>query len=495
MRLKILSLLCLFIFQTSYASTLTVKNFLERPKLVVVLIIDQFRSDYLTRFPEEFIPAQQNGKLGGFQFLMQKSAYFPFGDYNILQSMTCPGHSMILTGSYPVMTGIPMNEWIDRKTKKEIYCVDDEKDGVSPRNLRTSTLSDEYLNAGFPSQIFSVALKDRSSVMLAGHRAEHVYWFDAKKTAWTSSTYYQKGIPQWVSEHNQKLDPNIKQVNAKPEGVSWTIDLAALAIEKLKLGQQKQTDFLFISLSTHDTVGHQFGPNSKEIKSITLHEDKEIARLLNILAKKVGMKNVVLVMTADHGVAPLVEDVVSKKLPAGRIDPAELIKKANAHLNAKYGGSASWFLDDVVTFNFYLNLEHINKKKISRIEIESEIKKVWLQETGVANVWSSYDRISNLALPPEPLAQSSRQLIESLSGDLVVIPRPFFYGKDAAPATHVTGYSYDRSVPIIIFGSKVKPGVYATPAKVVDIAPTLAFMLSILSPAANEGKVLSEIFN
>ncbi|MBC7712452.1 MAG: alkaline phosphatase family protein, partial [Rhizobacter sp.] len=314
------------------------QSFEKKPKLVVLLVIDQFRADYLTRFQDRFLPAKNSsGAVGGFKYLIANGSYFPYAQYEILQSMTGPGHASVLTGSYPYQAGIPLNDWYDTKQAKNIYCVDDEKTqlvgyedgkdhpGMSPKNLLASTVGDELKNAGYPSKVISIALKDRAAVLMGGHRADLALWFDPKTFSWISSNYYlpDNKLPTWVTKLNEEVKikkapmkiwsaklqetmksyfkttssyPYDKKLVGKigpgfnhgiaacspeelssPYGNELTAQAAIRAIDFYELGKNKTPDLLAVSFSSHDYVGHAFGPNSKEIEDMTISEDRVIS--------------------------------------------------------------------------------------------------------------------------------------------------------------------------------------------------------------------------
>lgn len=469
---------------------------MQKPKLTVVIVVDQMRADYLTQLYDRFLPAQKNSKAGGFRYLMEKGAYFPFAEYEVLQNMTCPGHATISTGSGPRNTGISLNEWYNRDLKKLEYCVDDEQDGLSPRKLKTTTFADEFKNTSSKAKIISLAVKDRSAIMLGGHRADLALWIDLKKGGWETSRFYAPHLPAWVNTENSriqalKLD---RKTLMEPLGVTVTIDLAIQALKAEQLGHHQGTDFLFISLSSHDMVGHKFGMHSPQIEQMTLAEDQQISRLLQEIDKNLGLKKTLIALTADHGIPPNVETSESYKIASGKLDYLDLTKKMNQALDEKFGksGSESWFAA-TKSFHFYLNQKLIDGKKWKSEDVERLAKAVLVKEKGVVEVFTKSEmEKKNYPLGFERLITNS--LVDSQWGDLVLIPEPFYMEKEEAHVTHMTHYSYDRTVPLIIAGPHVKPGVYAKKALVVDLAPTLSFILGSMPPTKNEGRVLHEIF-
>ncbi len=533
----------------------------KHPKLVVLIVIDQFRADYLTRFQSRFLPAHgKNGSLGGFKYLMTEGAYFPLGQYDLMQSTTSPGHSTVLTGAYPYQSGIPLNEWYNSHLNRMIYSAEDTQspivgltpsqkatttpqDGMSPTNLNATTVGDELKNAGFPSQVISISIKERSAIFMGGHQADLALWFDPHSNQWVSSQFYlpSQKLPEWVLKLNHQalpklgtpiewnlsggstgfsdkinlpiLDENEKSKGGKtfphlekfgskasiasPLGLELTETAAEKALQFYHLGQGTSTDLLAVSFSSHDMVGHEFGPNSREMEEMTQAEDRILSKLLNAIQSQLpsGLKEVLFVFTGDHGVAPNPEWAVAHKMNAGRIDEKELAATLSEHLNQKFGKpNVGTWIPHVGNFNFYLNLPQIEVKKVNQAAMEAEVKLVLEKDPRAAFVFTSTD-YKNRKLPPGIL---ERQILHSYypgrNGEIIMIAKPM-YIPTGATANHITGYSFDRTVPIILAGPQIKPGIYATRAEVVDIAPTLSFLLGVIPPNLSEGRVLSEILD
>ncbi|MGE0634341.1 MAG: alkaline phosphatase family protein, partial [Pseudobdellovibrionaceae bacterium] len=467
------------------SAQITYKKFSERPKLVVVLVIDQFRSDYLTRFPNEFLPV----KSGGFRMLMEQGAYFPYAQYDVLQCITCPGHAAILSGSRPYLNGVIANNWFDIKSNTQVYCVDDKEFGLSPRRMKSSTVGDEIKNSDLPSKVVAIALKDRASIMLGGHRADTALWM-GNNLLWTTSKYYNQGqLPQWASKENESLAKTTRKPEMQGQiwGVQKTIDVALSALKSEKLGKNKGTDILAIGLSTHDIAGHKLGPNAPEMKVLTLGEDKEIARLVSEIKSHMGsLDSVVISLTADHGVAPSVEYSAAAKIESGRINSIDQIKSLYAALNDKFGSPKSPWLSATLLFHMYINPEALKETKAKAEDVENLIRSTLLAQKEVLAVFTKTDFLQSRFPAGELGEQVKRSYVLGQSGDVVVIPRPFHLPADGLTTTHMTGFSYDRSVPLVIYSpSRVKAGVYSN-GKVIDLAPTLSFILSVLPPSMNE---------
>jgi predicted AlkP superfamily pyrophosphatase or phosphodiesterase len=494
------------------ASALELKNWEQRPKLVVVLVIDQFRADYLTQYEKEFLPAHEGSKLGGFRYLMQDGAYFPFAEYPTFQCMTCSGHAMLLTGAPPAANGIPMNEWFDREAKKIIYCAEDEKGELTPMRLKTSTVGDELKLVHPKSKTVSLALKDRAAMMLAGHSGDIVVWFDRPSLSWKTSPYYRE-LPKYVEDYNKQM---LKE-KGKPEvftaagitfkselmskdsfsygyGTRLTLQLAKEFLQKEDLGHHADPDLLTISLSNHDFLGHVFGFNSTQMHYLTVDEDRQISEFINSVKSHMkGLDDVVFVLSADHGIAPAVDKAVNLGLAAGKIDLEKLQSRMQKDLAASFGEVSKktrlWVYGQKY-FHYYVNPEALKEKKISMAEALRVMKKSAASTPGVLFSFGrdDYDK----GVWPAGLIgeQLKSQYNPALSGDLVVIPAPFFMDVDDNHVTHITGYSYDRQVPLIITGRNVVAGVYSDFASVLDLAPTLSFMLGTVAPASSQGHVL-----
>lgn len=479
------------------------------PKLVLTIVIDQFRADTLLRWRDRFVS-------GGFRRLMDQGAVYPFAQYPVLQNMTCPGHSMILTGSVPAQNHIPLNDWYDPKLKKTTYCVDDDKDGISPRRLEGDTLGDEMKLHWSESKVVTVSFKDRAAVMLGGHAADAAYWFNDETLKFESSSYYRnrsgemdsfvpKSLPALGTEliwKNSKGSRNFehKMKWGTKEGFSnpITLDLTLAATEKAleihHLGQHSTPDLLAVSFSTHDFIGHRYGPDSAEVEDLTLYEDLLLAQLFKIVEKRVpgGMKNVWVMFTADHGASPLAEHAIEVGIEAGRISQKDHVKELNAQIAQAFGACADGWVAGYKSFNFYYSPACLQSIGAKKVEMEKEAIRLIKTWPGVAEVFSR-TQFDNAHYPANWESALKKSYVPGISGDLVLIPRPFWYEADGAPSTHMTSYNYDRSVPLVLMGSAFKKGVYSTPAQVIDAAPTLAFALRILAPSLSEGRVLSEI--
>jgi predicted AlkP superfamily pyrophosphatase or phosphodiesterase len=489
-----------------------------KPKLVLVLVYDQMRGDQLLRHKDLFLkPTLKDKQVGGFRYLTENGAYFPWAEYETLQNMTCPGHAMILTGSYPYINGIPLNDFWDVQKNKLVYCAQDDEFEVSPRRMKGSTIGDQLKLVSPQSQVFAISLKDRSAIMLGGKSADLALWLNTDTMQLESVSYYikDKKWPSWVNDLNKQTQSLLGQeiiykpifTSAKfeykakvgsslaqgfPQTEQLTFEASKKLIEANKLGQGSQTDILAISFSSNDALGHHFGADSDEMKESSLQQDRRLSEFLNYLNKTIpgGLKNILIAVTADHGVAPLVEHAQKFKLDAGRVDQEKLKKDLNTALNTEFGSLKTDYISHFKSFNFYFSKEAQGSKDFDKIL--NFAKQLSLKEPGIETAFTVRD-YENKKLPPGQFeAQIKKSYVPDVSGHLVLIAQPFWYEQAKVATTHLTGYTYDRTVPIILLGQGIKPGTYLNPAKVVDLAPTLSHLLGQIAPALSEGRILNE---
>jgi predicted AlkP superfamily pyrophosphatase or phosphodiesterase len=529
-----------------------------QPKLILTLVIDQFRPDSLTRFQSRFLPARDaKGNLGGFNALLQRAAYYPHGEYTLLQAMTGPGHATVLSGANPGRMGIPTNYWFDAELNQPLYCAADfdhqtvgapmkkKNVGTSPKNLVGTTVGDELKNSGHPSRMVSIAVKDRAAILMGGHRADLAVWMDGDATRWVTSTFYapDKKLPDWVEAANAEIDklrgkkllwelsgtptgrstddpmvlqnewnlrigkdfPHAATYGSKaslnlPIAADLTVDLASRALDAYGLGRGKATDLLAVSFSVHDYVAHAFGPNSREIEEMTVHEDRALSKLLNALQKKVpgGLSNVLFVLTADHAGPNNPDWLVKHRTPAGRIDETTLKARLEERLVESFGRAPkdqAWivFLND---FGVWLNLPALAAKNLSRELFEDRTRELLLtlEPKLLLDVLttSRLESHRNVAGGATLVArQHALTHFKGRSPHLVLLARPFVQQSDDT-VSHLTGYAYDRTVPILLGGPGIRPGLRPEKAQVIDIAPTLSWLLGITPPASSDGRVLAE---
>lgn len=514
--LRLLVALCLSVpcFSSAYNA---------RPKLVVVVIIDQFRGDYLERYRDQF------GQ-GGFRLFLDHGAYFANCNYDYANTRTGPGHATLLTGSYTSGHGILANEWWDPKKKRMVTSVQDDgtkllglpdgESGSSPHNLLADTLGDELkLATRGKARVFGIALKDRAAVLPGGFSADGAYWIDPKSGVWVSSTYYRTDLPKWVQELNEgkhaekylnrdwqdasgKLlrtttPPAGKEfrffdlVGATPFANDYELEFARELVTHEHLGVGPATDLLLISLSANDIVGHRGGPDSPEVEAMTLATDRQLSEFIAFLGQQVGLANVWLALSADHGVAPLPSVAAELRLPAAGLDAAKMRAQINSALTDRLSpGRPAEYVKDLDYPLAWLDEDAFAAVKMKEEDAERSAGEAMKQ----AGMRDYYTR-SQLARGNVGDNELGRQYVHSYSpfgGWYVMgVPAPFTVGVTSG-TDHATPYSYDTHVPLAFYGLPFQPGTYRTHAEPVDLAVTLASLLGINAPSHATGRVLTE---
>ena len=509
-------------------------RFPDRPKLVLVLVIDQFRYDYLMRFRPYF------GK-GGFNRLLEGGAVFTDCRFDYATTMTGPGHATLLTGAYPDLHGIIENNWYDRDRHREVYCVEDlstrlvangEKasasPGLSPRNLTASTLGDELrLATDFRAKVVSISLKDRAAVLMGGHTPSAAYWYDVGSGRFVTSTYYMPALPAWVDEFNRKspinqfcgqkwqalvetpgangkilsaFEPFPGETCPDPKFLGWLEDtpymnevelgFAADAIRSERLGQGAETDLLTLSLSVNDYIGHEFGPYSEEVADTTLRTDRDLAAFFEDLDKLVGLDNVWIAFSADHGVAPSQAFIQEHKLGLGLAQPAAVGGAAERALTQAFG-PGPWIEDQDESY-LYLNRGTLKKRNVPESKAEEVAAQAAASQAEVAAAFTRTQLLTG-SLPHSPLARKAANSFNSKrSGDVFLVLMPYAVPSSSATGTtHGTPWNYDAQVPLIFWGSAFKPGFYATACQPIDLVATLAARLGLTQPSGAQGTPLA----
>ncbi len=517
-----------------------------RPRLVVAIAVDQLRADYMDRFRPFFSRA-------GFNLFLQRGASFAAARYEHATTSTCPGHAVILTGSYGSVNGIIGNDWYDAKAGREEYCAADRAarligsplEGRSPRNLNGATVGDLLkISTGGRSRVVTVSAKDRSAIMLGGHLADAAYWME--DTLFVTSTYYRPDLPAWARDLNasgkiasyfgkkwERLLPAAAYEMVGPDDVPAESDLAGMgrtfphtiaggatlgqsfveafdrspfsnevvadfamrAVTAEGLGRDTVTDLLGIGFSANDRVGHGYGPDSHEVMDVTVRLDRTLARLFGFLDRTVGLANVVIVLTADHGVAPLPE--VFERLHPGasarRVHPGVVDTAVRAALEARYGPvpAPGW----VVAHDqpqIYLNLAALRARKVTVEEAERVAQAAVMSVPGVHEALTATELASSRAAGARTGEVYS--YFPGRSGNIYYYMSPYILVDDEPVGTgHGSPWAYDQQVPLLWFGSRIIPGIRQTPAAVADIAPTLSALLGLTAPGGSQGRVLSEM--
>jgi hypothetical protein len=489
----------------------------KKPKLVLVIAIDQFRYDYLTRYRGEFH--------AGFDRLLTKGAVFTNARFRHFPPITALGHSVILSGAMPSVSGIAGNDWYDPDEGRHVTSVSDSHtqlvggnggEGASPHRLLVSTIGDELKMAdGGKSRVVGISLKDRAAILLVGHMADGAYWFDPKSGNFVSSTYYFRELPAWVKDFNDsrpaekyrgaawlnhKLPENLRELygtsdesplESSPFGNELLELLAERAVTAEQLGKRDFTDVLAISFTSSDKVGHDYGPDSAEEHEVTVCADQLIGKLFQTVDRQVGLDNVLVVLTGDHGVAPSPEVNALRKMPGGRILPDSLKQVAQAALEKKYG-AGDWVagLWDV---SVYLNQSLIARKKLDPPEVDRIAAQALMAMPHISRVYTR-EEIARGELLQDDIGRLITNGFNLRRGpDIEVVADPYWIVSDK-PASHTSPYGYDVHVPVIFMGPDIRAGRYDQSIAVNDIAPTLAAILDVETPSGSAGRVLSEVF-
>ena len=547
---KLIPFLLLFFVITSLSaqkkkSTVSFEaSIADKPKLVVGIVVDQMRYDFLYRYSEKY-------SSGGFKRLMNEGFNCRNNHYDYAPTVTAAGHAAIFTGSIPAINGIIGNEWFNQKTGKSVYCVEDSsvrtvgsdsKAGLmSPKNLLVSTITDQLKIANnFESKTIGIALKDRGSILPAGHTANAAYWFDSKNGAWITSSFYMNDLPQWVKDFNSMKMPQkymaegwktllpiekytestadnqayeaklsgektatfphelaaqsgvnlLEVIRTTPFGNTLTKDFALVAIQNENLGKSPKTDFLTISFSSPDYVGHAFGPNSIEVEDTYLRLDKDIEEILTSLDNSLGKGNYLVFLSADHGVADVPGFWQSQKLPAGVVDAAMSSREVKTALKTAFGEGEFIIAED--NSQLYLNANLMEEKKISYTQIYEIVRKTLLKRDDVADVIDLHN-LANSTLPDYQLSYVKNGFNPRRSGDIMVVLNPSWFAGRKQGTTHGSLYRYDTHVPLLFYGWKIKSGETTLRTNISDISPTVADLLNILEPNGSVGNVISGV--
>lgn len=468
---------------------------IQRPKLVVGLVVDQMRWDYLYYYNNEY------GN-DGLKRLLNQGFSFENTHINYAPTVTAIGHSSVYTGSIPAFTGIAGNSFY--QDDKSVYCCEDNlvksvgsdsKEGqMSPHRMLTSTIGDELQVAtDFRSKVIGVALKDRASILPAGHAADAAYWWDTSAGRFVSSTFYMDKLPQWVEDFNAKnhTDPNF-DIKGSPQGVTMTFKMAEAALKNEKLGKGKETDMLTVSISSTDIIGHRFSTRGKENHEVYMQLDKDLAWFLKVLDKEVGEGNYLLFLTADHGAAHNYNYMREHRIPAGGWDYKQTVKDLNAYLQGKFGISPVMGEDN---YQFYLNdstIEAAGKKKQEIIDESVE----WLKKDPQFLYVFDEEKISETTMPNWIKERMQNGYFRGRSGEIGIVTRPQFFGGKDRPdfrgTQHGQPFPYDTHIPFLLFGWNVKHGASNIETHIVDIAPTVCAMLHIQMPNGCVGKARNQ---
>jgi predicted AlkP superfamily pyrophosphatase or phosphodiesterase len=535
----------LIISNTLFAQTKPVPGTeFKQPKLVVGIVVDQMRQDYIYRYWNKF------GN-GGFKKIVSEGFFYKNAHYNYVPTYTGPGHASIYTGTSPATHGIIGNDWFVKETGKMTYCTYDEKakpvgtenaaGSMSPKNLLVTTIGDELkLNTNQQSKVFSVSFKDRSSILPAGHSANGAFWFDGSNGRFISSSHYMTQLPVWLNDfnnlqlakqylsggwntlypiasyvesiadqNNYESAPNKKEkpvfpydykmqldqgdfsiLKATPYGNTIVKDIALACLKSEQLGKGKVTDMLCVSFSSTDYVGHYYGPRSVEVEDVYLRLDKDLEELINTLNATVGKDNYVMFLTADHGACDVPAHLKDLKIPGGYVNDDELEKNIKSFCKNLYGDSLVLTLENQQLF---LNDTKIYELKLSKQIVEQTLANYLLSVKGVAEAYPSE------VLRNENYTDDSfKYLIQKgynhvRSGNVVYSYNPAWMEYHETGTTHGASYSYDTHVPVLFYGMGIPKGSTVRKVNVVDIAPTVSMILHMSFPNGTTGKPLEEV--
>ena len=536
-------LLFLFVSLSIYAQQVTT---VDRPKLVVGIVVDQMRYDYLTRFYNRYGEE-------GFKRILKEGFNCENAHFNYIPTQTAVGHASIYTGATGSTHGIIANYWYDKFLKEWVYCVDDfnyEAVGTdevneqkSPYRLLTTTVTDELrLAQNMNGKTIAIGLKDRSAVLPGGHTSNGSYWFVGKEEGkFVTSSFYMDELPKWVNDFNKNglvdgymkkkwetlypiktytesiADDNIYEglfvgeekpvfphdlkklakdnahfdlIKSSPFGNTLLIEFAKAAIKNEKLGQGDFTDFLAISFSSPDYIGHQYGVDSKEIQDTYLRLDQDLADLLDYLDKKIGTDNYTLFLTADHAAVPVPAYLKSKKIPAGYFESGALRGYIDELVVADYGTAD--IIENVSNYQIFLDRRKLKELKLDAALVADKLAEGLINYDGIHKVVTA-KTLQETEFNKGILNYLQNGYNQKLSGDVLMIPDPATTSYSETGSTHGSGYSYDTHVPIMFFGKGIEKGRSRKKVEIIDIAPTLSNLLQIEFPNGSRGRVIEEV--
>ncbi|PYV52838.1 MAG: phosphodiesterase [Acidobacteria bacterium] len=500
-----------------------------RPKLIVIIIIDQFRGDYLERYSDQF-------GTGGFRMFLDHGAVFTDCYYDYANTRTAPGHATLLTGAYTNGHGILINEWWDPRKNRIVTSVEDETTrivagqgvsrsatlergtGSSPRNLLASTLGDELkLATQGRARVFGISLKDRAAVLPAGWSGDGAYWIDRASGAWITSTYYRKQLPDWVSEFNRSnhadkywnlewkdsAGKTLRTTERKPGasfyevvGITpfandYELDFARALIVGERLGSGPASDLLVISLSANDILGHKVGPDSPQIQAMALALDRQLAAFFDFLRRQLGLANVWVALSADHGTSPVLAVAKGMRIPATAIDNSQLRSQLNAALSSEFSPrQPRVFVPDVAYPDIFLSGQAFAAVHMKEADAERAVGAALLRR-GMQDYFTRA-QLEHGQIPSTKLGYQYLHSYSPYGGWYVLGVPPPYSITSRTGAEHGSPYSYDTHVPLAFFGAPFHPGMYRTHAEPVDLAATLASLLGINAPTHAIGRVLTE---
>ena len=519
----------------------------SKPKLVVGIVVDQMRPDYLTRFAHHFGDK-------GFSRIMKEGFYAKNTHYNYVPTYTGPGHASIYTGTTPATHGIIANDWYDRDQKGFVYCAgdpgrrsigtDSDEGQMSPHRLLSTTITDELMLAtNFRSKVIGISLKDRGSILPAGHMPTGSYWFDSKTGDFITSDYYTQDLPQWLKDFNSKdltqqylsgswtlslnkeaytastadnmpyerkfmeegeavfpydlakineTRKSFSLIKSTPYGNTLLTDLAIETVKANQMGKDSIPDFLAMSYSSSDYIGHEFGPRSIELEDMYIKLNEQIDRLINFLDAEVGKGEYVLFLTADHAAAEVPQFLTDHKVPAGNYNRKQVRNYLDSLLDKEYG-KADW-IENYSNEQFFFDQNALDKRKVDKKVVADYAANILLDFPGVSEVYSfSQMRSQEYTFGMRNRLQNGYNFRRS--GDLMLVFQPAWFADYSSATTHGSGYAYDTHVPLLWYGNGIPAGYSHQTHTITDIAPTLAFLLNTKLPNGTIGQPMVEILD
>ena len=518
----------------------------EKPKLIVQLVVSQMRFDYISRYWDKFGD-------NGFKLLVNEGTYCRNARYNYLLTQAYPGLATIATGTNPSVHGIIADKWFNRNTGNEVEATADDKVNTvggsffsgkySAKNLVTSTFGDELKLNNANSKVVSIALDAGSAILLGGHSANGMYWFDTEKGLWVSSSYYTDALPAWVDTFNSKgfaklytdrewkaLQPiqeyeeadtaavksdekkkslaeklkgmmdgiigkpqpktDFKVLLENPYGNLLTKDLAIAAVVGENLGADEHPDLLCITFSANRFIGGKFGPHSIEMEDTYLRLDRELAHFLEFINSTVGKENCLFILTSDQGVASTPDYLEKSKIPGGYFDPKKAMILLGSYLNALYG-QGNW-ITGYHDKQIYLNRKLIEDSNLNLADFQQKVADFMLEFSGVSNSTTAHN-LQNGNFANGIMVKFQNSYNQRRSGDVIINLEPGWVERNGKVTSANSPYDYDSHVPLIFYGWKAKRKSVLNPVYINDLAPTLSILLGITWPNGATGTPIKEM--
>lgn len=547
--MRIYSILCfaLLSFSTNAQAPKSIQSSASsKPKLIVGIVVDQMRWDYINQF-KPFFTSQQ-----GFLRFVNEGASCNNNLIPYVPTVTACGHTAVYTGSTPALHGITGNQWYDNYKQRNVYCVEDptvQSVGVagspagkmSPVNVWTTTIGDEIkLANNFKSKVIGISIKDRGAIIPAGHSADGAFWYDSKSGNFISSTYYGNNLPTWVTEYNAQhrvdsfyakgwnlsLAKSVYQANcdgdinayestplgaeqksfpytlsqfigkdygkiaSTPYGNNLVVELAEQALINEQMGADDKTDLLAISFSSPDYIGHSFGPNSWETLDGYIKLDALIAQLFDRLDKQVGKNNYTVFLTADHAVANIPDFAKKHKIPGGLVSEAGLKKELGQHLLKQ--GLDDKLIAAIGEYNVHFNHQLMDSLGIPQEKLVKIVSNYIEQKPGILQVVESR-KAASAALPEQLRERIVNGFNPQRSGDLFIVTKSGYMDGYATGTNHGVFYNYDAHIPLLWYGNGIKKGQVNSVNYMTDVAPTVTTLLGIQMPSGAIGKPILEV--